>query len=72
MSGNGKSACGLCTVLLALAVTGRVYENLHPPPPAEWANLRTYALETYPGADCENVRAAKVILSPSEWVGVAV
>ena len=30
---------------------------------AEWANLRKYALENHPGADCENVRSAKIILS---------
>ena len=42
-------------------------ENLHPSNP--WQNgptceLRKYALETYPGADCENMRSAKIILSP--------
>ena len=32
--------------------------------PAEWANLRKYALQTYPGADCENMRAAKITYYP--------
>ena len=26
--------------------------------------MRKYALETSPGADCENMRSAKIILSP--------
>ena len=28
------------------------------------ANLRKYALETSPVADCENMHSAKIILSP--------
>ena len=33
-------------------------------PRRKWANLRKYALETSPGADCENMRSSKIILSP--------
>ena len=56
----GKSACGLCT--LAFSCYGscfclRKFAFLYP---AEWANLRKYALETYQGADCEIMRAAKI------------
>ena len=36
--------------------------------PAEWTNLRKYALQTYPGEDCESMRAAKINTIPV-WFG---
>ena len=45
------------------ALVGPVCENLHSPP-RDIANLRKYALESSPVADCENMHSAKIILSP--------
>ena len=42
---------------------GPVCENLHSPP-RDMANLRKYAQETSPVADCENMHTAKIILPP--------
>jgi hypothetical protein len=55
----------LAGCVLALAVTGRACTNCIPLAlPRRMGQLANNALETYPGADCENMRAAKTILSP--------
>ena len=48
-------------------VLGPVCENLHSPP-RDMANLRKYAQETSPVADCENMHTAKIILSTEYFV----
>ena len=50
----------------SLVSVGGPFAKICTPHPEISANLRKYALETSPVADCENMHFAKIILSPYE------